>query len=132
MNKQIVRRSLVNDAHLPGRLHQVIRQVYAARGVSSEHELELTVANLYGVTQLENSLKGIAEACELLHQALINKVNIIIIGDFDADGATSTALMMEAFTLMGSTNHSFIVPNRFEYGYGLTPEIVDIAATKNA
>ena len=53
-------------------------------------------------------------------------------GDFDADGATSTALMMVALNLMGSTNHSFLVTNRFEYGYGLTPEIVDIAASQGA
>ncbi len=128
MNKQIIRRSYVNDDHLPSNLHKVIKQAYAARGISSEHELELSVGNLYGVTQLDNALKGLREACELLHQALVNKINIIIVGDFDADGATSTALMMEALTLLGSTNHSFIVPNRFEYGYGLTPEIVDIAA----
>jgi single-stranded-DNA-specific exonuclease len=72
------------------------------------------------------------DASALLYQALLNKTNIVIVGDFDADGATSTALMMVALSSMGSSNHSFLVPNRFEYGYGLTPEIVDIAASQGA
>ncbi|MCW8834318.1 MAG: single-stranded-DNA-specific exonuclease RecJ, partial [Colwellia sp.] len=64
--------------------------------------------------------------------AIEKNLAIVIIGDFDADGATSTALMMSALTMFGSQNHSFLVPNRFEYGYGLTPEIVDIAAKQGA
>ncbi|MGL1958887.1 MAG: single-stranded-DNA-specific exonuclease RecJ [Colwellia sp.] len=132
MNKQIIRRQVVADDHLPDFLHPVIRQIYATRGVSSEQELELKVNQLHGVGELDNALKGITKACELLHRAIIQKLNIVIVGDFDADGATSTALMISALNLLGSTNHSFIVPNRFEYGYGLTPEIVDIAAQQDA
>lgn len=132
MNKKIVRRSQVDDSHLPNSLHSVIKQVYAARGIESEHELELVVNNLAGVCELNVAFKGMEQACQLLHLALENNTNIIIIGDFDADGATSTALMMSALSSLGSDNHSFIVPNRFEYGYGLTPEIVDIAAKQGA
>ena len=77
-------------------------------------------------------LKGLPEACMLLHNALQNQSRILVIGDFDADGATSTALMMEALTMLGSKNHQFLVPNRFAYGYGLSPEIVEIAASQGA
>ena len=133
--KSIVRREQVNDTHLPDDLDPIIKQVYACRGVMSAQQLDLSVANLQGLN-VENgnkqSLKGLDDACALLYQALVNKSNIVIVGDFDADGATSTALMMIALNLMGSTNHSFLVPNRFEYGYGLTPEIVDIAASQGA
>lgn len=133
--KSIIRRTKVNDEHLPKALDPIIKQIYACRGVSSAQQLDLKVANLQGLsTDKENkqALKGLDDACSLLYQALVNKNNIVIVGDFDADGATSTALMMEALSSMGSINHSFIVPNRFEYGYGLTPEIVDIAASQGA
>ena len=128
MHKEIIRREQVNDEHLPKSLHPVIRQIYARRGVKGSEQLELTAAHLCAV----DSLKGLPEACALLHLALTTQQNITIIGDFDADGATSTALMMEALAMLGSHNHHFLVPNRFKYGYGLTPEIVDIAAAQGA
>ena len=128
MHKEIIRRDQVSDEHLPDTLHPIIRQIYARRGVTSKDQLELTASHLCAV----DTLKGLPEACELLYQALKDKKNIIIIGDFDADGATSTALMMEALQMLGSSNHHFLVPNRFKYGYGLTPEIVDIAASQGA
>jgi single-stranded-DNA-specific exonuclease len=128
LQKQIVRRPLVKDDYLPENLHQKIKQIYACRGVHSAQELELNVAQLNAV----DSLMGLDLACQVLYQALTTQKNIVIIGDFDADGATSTALMMEALSLLGSGNHHFLVPNRFEYGYGLTPEIVDIAASQGA
>ena len=132
MNKKIIRRKKMAIEHLPQTIPESIRQIYASRGVESAQQLELKVSNLQGLnlqkTTNDEALKGLDGACQLLHAALINNTNIIIVGDFDADGATSTALMMVALTLMGSVNHSFLVPNRFEYGYGLTPEIVDIAA----
>jgi single-stranded-DNA-specific exonuclease len=133
--KNIIRREHVTDEHLPSDLVPIIKQIYACRGVELAEQLDLKVANLQGLSaakETQQALKGLDEACTLLHQALLNKTKIVIIGDFDADGATSTALMMVALNLMGSTNHSFLVPNRFEYGYGLTPEIVDIAANQGA
>ncbi len=136
MKKQIIRRSKMAIEYLPSTIPESIRQIYASRGVESAQQLELKVSNLQGLSlqkySSDNSLKGLDEACPLLHAALINKTNICIVGDFDADGATSTALMMVALTLMGSHNHTFLVPNRFEYGYGLTPEIVELAAEKGA
>ena len=128
MQKQIVRRAKVDDQHLTEVSHPIIRQIYATRGVNSNHELLLKVNQLSPV----DSMKGLEQACTLLFDAISAKQCIIIVGDFDADGATSTALMMEALTLLGSQNHQFIVPNRFEYGYGLTPEIVDIAKAQGA
>lgn len=128
MQKKIVRRPLVSDANLPESLHPIIKQIYASRGISNDTELLLSVIQLAPV----ESLKGVLLAAELIHRAFLQKLNICIVGDFDADGATSTALMTEAFNLMGYTNHQFIVPNRFEFGYGLTPEIVDITLQHGA
>ena len=128
MQKQIIRREHVSDEHLPSTLHPIIRQIYARRGVTDKAQLELTASHLCPV----ETLKGLPAACELLHLALQERKNITVIGDFDADGATSTALMMEALQMLGSSNHHFLVPNRFKYGYGLTPEIVDIAASQGA
>lgn len=133
--KKIIRRHPVPDEHLPNELSPTIKQIYACRGVASAKQLQLKVANLQGISATggkSHELKGLDKACTLLHQALNDNKRIVIIGDFDADGATSTALMMVALSLMGSKNHSFLVPNRFEYGYGLTPEIVDIAARQGA
>jgi len=128
MEKHIVRRPRVEDAHLPQHLPPLIKQLYASRGVTSAQELELQVSHLAPVT----SMKGLDLGCQLLAEAMYNQQKIFIIGDFDADGATSTALMMSALSMLGSSNHEFLVPNRFEYGYGLTPEIVEIAAAKGA
>jgi single-stranded-DNA-specific exonuclease len=134
MQKQIIKRETVSDDHLPASLHPVIRQIYASRGVINEEELTLNVANLKSLSEKEAhyTLKGLEEACQIIHQALINKTRIMIVGDFDCDGATSTALMMLGLNLMGSNHHDFIVPNRFKYGYGLTPEIVEVAFKQGA
>ena len=131
MSKKIVRRTQVSTTHLPDNLTETVKQIYASRGMNSAEELELNVARLQGMAD-DTTLMGIDNACQLLHLALLNKKRMIIVGDFDADGATSTALMMTALNLFGSTHHDFIVPNRFEYGYGLTPEIVDLAAIQKA
>jgi single-stranded-DNA-specific exonuclease len=70
---------------------------------------------------------GVDEAAKLLFEAIKDDQSIIIVGDYDADGATSTALAMRGLVSLGAQNVSYIVPNRFEFGYGLTPEIVDLA-----
>ena len=132
MTITISRRELVADDHLPNDLPTIIKQIYASRGVISATELDHQVANLQGLSADSAQLKGLTQACEVLLLAIDNNSAIVIVGDFDADGATSTALMMSALSMFGSKNHSFIVPNRFKYGYGLTPEIVDIAAAQEA
>jgi len=131
MSKKIIRRDKVSTSHLPDSLPEIVKQIYASRGMQSAQELELNVSRLQGMVD-ETALMGMDKACQLLHDALVNKLRIVIVGDFDADGATSTALMMTALNLFNSNNHDFIVPNRFEYGYGLTPEIVDLAAEQQA
>jgi single-stranded-DNA-specific exonuclease len=131
MSKKVISRTLVSTEHLPNHLDETIKQIYASRGISSADELVLNVSKLQGMVA-ETALLGLETACCTLYQALLNKTRIVIVGDFDADGATSTALMMIALRLFGSDHHHFIVPNRFEYGYGLTPEIVELAEQQQA
>ena len=98
-----------------------LARLYAARGIVQPDELETQLAGLLPAEQL----KGIIEAVRLLDVAIDEGQRILIVGDFDCDGATSTALMMRALTAMGA-KVGFLVPDRFKYGYGLTPEIVEL------
>ncbi|WP_026339405.1 single-stranded-DNA-specific exonuclease RecJ [Psychromonas ossibalaenae] len=106
----------------------LLKQLYANRGINSALELDNSTRNLLAASQL----KGINEACELLYQALLSSQKIIVVGDFDADGATSTALSILALRALGFSNIDYLIPNRFDYGYGLSPEIVDLAIEKGA
>lgn len=101
-----------------------IAQILARRGVQSEQELELKLKHL-----LAPNLKGLPQAVKLLDQALDQQKKIVIVGDYDADGATSTALMVLALREMGA-QVNYLVPDRFKYGYGLTPAIADLAFAK--
>lgn len=103
--------------------HPILQHIYWQRGVTSREELQRELNALLSFKKLS----GIEPAVVLLHQALIAKQHIMIIGDFDVDGATSTALAVRALRLFGADKVSFLVPNRFEFGYGLTPEIVELA-----
>jgi single-stranded-DNA-specific exonuclease len=107
---------------LSGRLHPVLQRVYSARGVRSEAELDQSLVRLLPVGTLE----GIPAAAELLCTHRLGRV--LVVGDFDADGATSCALVVRALRGCGFAHVDFLVPNRFEFGYGLTPEIVALAA----
>jgi single-stranded-DNA-specific exonuclease len=106
-------------------LDPLIARLYAARGVTSTDALNYGLAKLTPVS----SLPHIQEAVELLLQHRNNR--IVIIGDFDADGATSTALVMRCLREFGFPDLDYLVPNRFDYGYGLTPEIVQVAARQS-
>lgn len=128
MQKTINRRAPVAAEHLPVELHPVLKQIYASRGISDKRQLEYAAKHMHNPKQL----LGLDLASALLFKAIQDNKRIIVVGDFDADGATSSALMMEGLQLLGSTNHDFIVPNRFEYGYGLTPEISELAVAKGA
>ncbi|MBI2379803.1 MAG: single-stranded-DNA-specific exonuclease RecJ [Gammaproteobacteria bacterium] len=103
--------------------HPVLRRVYAARGVDAADELELGLAGLLPYSLLS----GMDAAVDLLERALRDRQRMLIVGDFDADGATSTALACLVLRGLGA-QVDYLVPNRFEYGYGLTPEIVEVAA----
>ena len=98
-----------------------IAEILARRGVQSEQELELKLKHLLAPT-----LKGLDTAVELIDQAIDQQQKIVIIGDYDADGATSTALMILVLKEMGA-NVEYLVPDRFKYGYGLTPKIAELA-----
>ncbi len=125
MSVSIVRRALPESGvSLPADLHPVLRRVYAARAVASADELDYSLGNLLPLQQLA----GLPAAVELLYTALVERWRILVVGDFDADGATSCALCLRALRLLGAAAVDYLVPNRFEYGYGLTPEIVAVAA----
>ena len=113
------------DGALGAALHPVLRRVYAARGLCTAEDLNLSLDRLAPV----GSLGGAAEAARLLLSHARRRV--LVVGDFDADGATSTALMLRALRGCGFAAVDFLVPNRFEYGYGLTPEIVAVAAERS-
>ncbi len=98
-----------------------IAEILARRGVQSEQELELKLKHL-----LPPDLKGLDQAVELIDQVIDQKKQIVIIGDYDADGATSTALMVLVLQEMGAVVE-YLVPDRFKYGYGLTPKIAELA-----
>ncbi len=101
----------------------LLQRVFAMRGIHCETELQCDLKYLHPVS----ALKGIDQASKLLSEALLAQKRIMIIGDFDADGATATALTYRALGMMGHDKRYYLVPNRFEFGYGLTPEIVDQA-----
>ena len=121
MSVRIQRYSALQHS-LPG-LPAVLSAVYQHRNITTPEQLNTELAGLLPY----HSLKGITQASKILADAVIAQKKILIIGDFDADGATSVALMMRALTAMGAEDVGYLVPNRFEYGYGLTPEIVEVA-----
>jgi len=125
---QISRRQKKDSQHLPDPLHPRLKQIYADRGVEDSAQLNRSAKALLHYNQLQ----GVEKAVSLLAQAIASNQKIIIVGDFDADGATSTALSMMSLGMMGSTNHDYLVPNRFDFGYGLSPEIVEVAAQQQA
>ena len=122
--KQIVRRTYKTPTHEAFlNLHPVLQRIYAARNVVAPHELDVGLKHLHPY----HTLLGIDRAASLLGDAIMTHQRILIVGDFDADGATSSALAMRALKSFGAKNIQFLVPNRFMYGYGLTPELVDAA-----
>ncbi|CAO97831.1 single-stranded-DNA-specific exonuclease RecJ [Erwinia tasmaniensis] len=125
---ELRRREATEVAALPADLHPLLRRLYAHRGVSCAGELERGAKNLHPF----QSLSGIERAVTLLQKALADNLCIMIVGDFDADGATSTALAVLSLRGMGGQNVKYLVPNRFDDGYGLSPEVVEQAAARGA
>ncbi|RUO34683.1 single-stranded-DNA-specific exonuclease RecJ [Aliidiomarina soli] len=117
------RRAPVDDSHLPQHLSPVLRQLLAQRGVASEQELLLNAKGLLHFSALTDSER----AAQRIARAIAEQQGICIVGDFDADGATSTALLMLALPEFGAQKLHYLVPNRFTDGYGLTPKLVDAA-----
>ena len=102
-------------------MHPLLQRVYRQRGLTGEQELDLALANLIP----PHELLGMATAVDLLVAALDHQRRVLIVSDFDADGATSCALAISALQEFGFRHVDYIVPNRFDFGYGLTPKIVD-------
>ena len=115
------------DLVLPESLPPLVRRIYSQRPLAALTELELTLSQLIPPARL----KGIDAAVGLLEAALKEGERLLIVADFDADGATSCALALTVLRAFGCAHVDYIVPNRFEYGYGLTPEIVELAKGKN-
>jgi single-stranded-DNA-specific exonuclease len=127
-DKRIVRRQTDSGAplDLPDDLHPVLRRIYGARQVRSAIELDRSFDRLAS----PSGLKGMSQAVALLAESFRARRRIVVVADFDADGATSCALTLRALRAMGASSVEYLVPNRFEYGYGLTPEIVAVAAER--
>ena len=122
-NKKIVHREVPDNINLPDLIHPVLKRVYASRNIKSSKDLDYSLSSLIPFEQLS----GINDAVILLQEMLEQKKRMLIIADFDADGATSCALAIRGLTAMGAKDVIYVVPNRFEHGYGLSPEIVDVA-----
>jgi single-stranded-DNA-specific exonuclease len=121
-----IRRRPRNDGFAAaGDLHPVLRRVYGARGIASADDLDLSLERLAPVGTLE----GVERAAEIL-AAQRASGRVLVVGDFDADGATGSALLVRAMRSLGFAHVDFLVPNRFQFGYGLTPGIVALAAPR--
>ncbi|MFW2076133.1 single-stranded-DNA-specific exonuclease RecJ [Acinetobacter sp. ULE_I010] len=118
---QIKQRPLVTRPDTFQGVSLFIAEILARRGVQSEQELDLKLKYL-----LAPNMKGLEQAIQIIDQAIDEQKKIVIVGDYDADGATSTALMILALREMGA-NVNYLVPDRFKYGYGLTAKIADLA-----
>ncbi|MED5235201.1 MAG: single-stranded-DNA-specific exonuclease RecJ [Pseudomonadota bacterium] len=123
----IVRRE-VSGPSLSSDLHPVIDRIYRGRNIANMDDLE---NGLKGLTHF-NVLKGMPQAAQIIANAVVQNKRIIIVGDFDADGATSTSVCILALRAMGYHNVDFLVPNRFDFGYGLSVPIVDEADKQGA
>lgn len=123
-----IRRRLegVGDADFSDRIPLLLQRIYRARGVVDDAGCDLALARL-----LPPHMKGMESAVARLKRALENDEAILVVGDFDADGATSSALALKVLRAFGARQVDFLVPNRFDYGYGLTPEIVAVALERS-
>jgi single-stranded-DNA-specific exonuclease len=117
---RIERRTAPEAGDWPEAMRPVLRRVYAARGIASPEQIEHRLAALLPPQQLG----GIRRACELLETAIREQSRIVIIGDFDCDGATGTAVAVRGLRALGASDVGYAVPNRFLHGYGLSPSIV--------
>lgn len=117
-----IKRHVPSTAPL-GNIHPVLSAIYQARGIESAAELDYELKGLLPY----HDLHDIDNAARLIADAVMAQQRILIVGDFDADGATSTALGIRALRQFSAVEPCYLVPNRFEYGYGLTPEIVEVA-----
>jgi single-stranded-DNA-specific exonuclease len=121
-----IRRRQINEQAVQalGDVPPLLQRIYAARGIQTAEQLQHQLANLIPY----HDLSDMEAAVDLLVDGLNRQQRFMIIGDFDADGATSSALAVLALRAFGARLVNYLVPNRFDFGYGLTPEIVQVAA----
>lgn len=120
--KIIIRRPIVNRRSQLGNLHPILQRIFLARGINSEADLDRTLTRLPSPWLLSGMEPMVTE----LVTAIKEGQRICIVADFDADGATSCAVAIKGLQLLGAAEIDYVVPNRFEFGYGLTPEIVEL------
>lgn len=122
--RKVVQRAIPTHQEIKlNELAPLLARIYASRGVASAQELDNSVQQLPSY----HSLLGIDKAASAIGSSIMANKSIVVVGDYDADGATSTAVAIQAMRLFGATRAQYLLPNRFEYGYGLTPEIVAVA-----
>ena len=122
---RILRRNVeAQSGSLPDSLHPVLARVYRAREVDGPADLDYALERLHRF----DALGGLERAVAILESALDDKNRVLVVGDYDADGATACAVALRGLRMLGFDDVTYLVPNRFEYGYGLTPEIVQVAA----
>ena len=119
-----LQRTISEPVTFPQDMHPIMQRIYAARNIRSVSELDYSLGGLHPFQQLS----GIDSAVSLLGDAIAAGKRLLIVADFDADGATSCALAMRGLRALGAVDVHYVVPNRFEFGYGLSPEIVQVAA----
>ncbi|WP_299201954.1 single-stranded-DNA-specific exonuclease RecJ [uncultured Amphritea sp.] len=125
MSELMIRRREADlNSHVFNQVHPLLARIYASRGLDDADALGRSLQQL----QTGRDMLGLEQAVKRLVLALQQDQHILIIGDFDCDGATSTALGVLGLGMMGANRVSYLVPNRFEFGYGLSPEIVKVAA----
>ena len=127
MERTIRRRTGNDGLQWPDHIHPVLRRIYSARNVCSTDELDYTLGRLSPYTSLDN----IDKAAALLADRVEQEKCILIAADYDADGATACALAIRGLTAMGATNVTYLVPDRFKQGYGLSPGVVEQALDLN-
>lgn len=124
-SREVRQRQSESDSDtLPDSIHPVIRRILLARNITDKNSLDLKLGRL----RPPDGLSGIREAAGILADAIVSGQSILIVGDFDADGATGTAVAVRALRLMAASNVDFRVPDRFEFGYGLSPALVETLA----
>jgi single-stranded-DNA-specific exonuclease len=126
--RRILSRRVVPEHSLPDELPPLLKRLYAARGLVAAPELSLRLANLLA----PDALLGVERSAQLLADAVVDQQRIVIVGDYDCDGATGTAVAMLGLSLFGARHVDYLVPNRFTMGYGLSPLLADAARAMGA
>lgn len=125
---KIIRRNVeVSNELQNSNLHPLLKKIYANRGVTRLKQVNYSLNELIDYSLL----KDIDVAADIVASAIVEQKSILVVGDFDADGATSCAVMMRSLKAFGLLRFDYLVPNRFDFGYGLSPQIVDVAAGLN-